>query len=557
MKWLMTMALCASTAGALVAYQRRWALPTDQKHTFNAVITGLSVALSLNLASSFRYYAQVLRWRLLASDYRPLKEFDLLLSCDSQVKVIRLFWEARKRPLLQLKFLSFTQICCIIWLLVNFSAQVLVAMLGLTYNLDTSPSHLEVKDGIISVADLSVIRDIQNNSLTNAKPSLYQQQAAAQAYGIQAQDYSTQDVNVKGLISANTIFAGDGYWEYPFGDLNPDDPSVNIVSGRSIQSTAVCASFNVINGGLGNQTYITVANRDEGTFQIYIDQTSPGATTYMSDTANHCGPRCTRVQAFQAQQAYDGGLFGINVPDATFWECNSTISNVLAAPDVDDTQENLDLLDEQARIAAGAIGWSGFFYENDTREYQLYSTSSPWSLPFTPDEASMALLISKFAIGVIASMDDHGPRINITGQQPSTALVLTVKWKWAASLLGVIPFLQFCSLLIVTAFANKVIIKDDTHLSMARLLRPVVDRLGDHGCMLTGKEISRELNMKAIYGYREPKPGSDVYHLDVLTEEDTVPLRSRRAFEEGVYDGVGSSTSVDMEGMRRRRRRSF
>jgi hypothetical protein len=151
----------------------------------------------------------------------------------------------------------------------------------------------------------------------------------------------------------------------------------------------------------------------------------------------------------------------------------------------------------------------------------------------------MAKLISKFAIGVIAGMDDHGPRMNITGLQPYTALILAVKWKYAVAILSVIPFIQFIVLLIVIAFANKLIIKDDTHLSMALLLRPVVDRLGDHGCMLTGKEISEELHMKAVYGYRDPVPGSDVYHLDILTEEDQVPLKNQRSFQEGVYDGNG------------------
>jgi hypothetical protein len=562
MKFLMTLSLCASFAGALIGYQMRWALPNDQKHTFNAVITGLSVALSLNLASSFRYYAQVLRWRFLASALRPLKEFDLLLSCDSQVKVFRLFWEARKRPLLQLKFLSLTQICCLIWLAVNLSAKVLVEMLGLTYNLDTSPTHLETKTGQISVADLSFIRDVNNNSESNAKPGFYQQLSAAQAYGIQAQDFDVEDISLEGNTAKNTLFWSGSYWEYVFDDLNPENPSVNIISGRFVDASAVCTSYDVVAGGLGNETTITAADADGNTMDVYVDKTSPGATTFISDTAKYCGPRCTRVMAFQAQQGDDGSLFGLDIPDATFWDCNSTVSNIQTDPGAGDTSTNLTIAAEQARIAAGAIGWTGFFYTNDTREYQMYSTDSPWSLPFTPDSDGMASLISKFAVGVFASMDDHGPRMNITGSQPSTALILTVEWKYAAALLGIIPFLQFCALLIVVAFANKVIIKDDTHLGMARLLRPVVGRLGDHGCMLTGKEISEELHMKAIYGYREPGAGSDVFHLDVLTEEDKMPLRGRRAFEEGVYDGVGGEKRVSLEdvrtpgeGLRRRKRR--
>jgi hypothetical protein len=123
-------------------------------------------------------------------------------------------------------------------------------MLGLTYSIDTSLTHAEVKPGMISTVDLRYIRDINNES--DATPSFYQQLPAAQAYGIQAQDYDAESIDMYGNTGPNTIFRRDGYWEYAFGDRNPTDHTINMISGRVINGSAVCKTYHVIDGGRGN-----------------------------------------------------------------------------------------------------------------------------------------------------------------------------------------------------------------------------------------------------------------------------------------------------------------
>lgn len=53
--------------------------------------------------------------------------------------------------------------------------------------------------------------------------------------------------------------------------------------------------------------------------------------------------------------------------------------------------------------------------------------------------------------------------------------MVDIDWKWAATILSVIPGIQLLALLCIITWANKAIIKDTSVLSTARLLRPTVD----------------------------------------------------------------------------------
>lgn len=365
--------------------------------------------------------------------------------------------------------------------------------------------------------------------------------------GIQGQDYRVYNNGPPDQqVFTQTLYSDDSqdYVMYRFIDQNPDNSLIQIPSDRTINSTSVCFAYPVIDGGYGNQTNITY--NENGTNQTLEmgDKVSPGATTYISETSLTCGPRCTRVMAFQAAD-------GLNVDKPMFFDCNSTVSHVNfdnSAPSGNDSM--FDMPDEQAHIAAGAIGWTGFFYVNDTREVQLYEQGSIWAPPGDMANTDVAYLISEFTMGAVGALDDHGHRRNVSGEEPFYALHVTVEWKWAASLLGVIPLIHFLAMIAVIAWANKAIIKDDSHLATARLLRPVVEKLGPHGCMLTGAEIARQFHLRVMYGYREPAPRSDVRHLDILDEGEKIEYQ--RAFPRGNYDGEAGVAPKDT--LRRRRR---
>jgi hypothetical protein len=76
---LITCILTAGLASTFYGYSKKETLDISQRHIFNFLMTGLIIALTINLTSSMRSYVQVLRWRLLAATSFTLEELDLVL----------------------------------------------------------------------------------------------------------------------------------------------------------------------------------------------------------------------------------------------------------------------------------------------------------------------------------------------------------------------------------------------------------------------------------------------------------------------------------------------
>lgn len=554
----LTLILCAALAATLTGYQTVLALTLAQKHTFNAIITLLSICLGMNLQSSLRSYAQMIRWRFLASKYRTLQEFELVMQCDSQLKVIRLFWTVRTRGRL---WINKTQWLCMIWIGVNVAMQILVALLGFTYNLDGSNNVNQVF-GTVSICNLTVIEDFIYAGTTT---TFYEQIAAANEYGIIGGDYQlvvadTYDEE----LTQQTVWANPDLTvlTYRFIDQDPDDPDLNIVTQRTISSTAVCHELKVVEGGNGSNSITTYIDLSGQRQTIDMTEVSPGAITYSAKMHSDCGPRCTELRVLQSSD-------GADVLNPHFWTCTNNVSHVANAaayvqPGTGQTEATYDMPDEQARMIAGAIGYSGFYYTGDDWQYIMYSQGTWWSpeLDLTkPNE--LAKRVMDFAMGAVAAMDYGGPRSNVTNWEPVAAQLVDVQWRYVATILGLIPALQLLALLAIVAWANKAIIKDTSFLAAARLLSPVVDRLGRHrACLLTGDEIAEELqNVRVAYGYRDPPDMSAaseddhtlLRHVDILEETEGLLVNNR--FPRGRYDGFSPPTSDPRQRPRANRRR--
>ena len=546
---LVTCALIACLVAVLDAYSLKHALDTVQKHAFNALMTGFSIALGINLASSLRSYATLMRWRLLSSAWLTLEQFDLVLSCASQVKTLKLlFMSPLKR---RFPFLSLIQFLCILWVFVNVGVQVLVALIGLTYSMQLSSWDLH-RPGFISVVDLTSITDPFGNEF-----SLGAQQFAGHAYGIQGQDYDLEELpdpvpnNYKydGVQTVYASYPSDEDYDsaiYYFTDINANESTVTAKSHRLITSNVSCNAYNLFHFDPNDLTQ-SLFNYSDGTrnLSMFVAEWSPGAVTYMSSNdAKYCGPRCARVFAFQAQQQEDYVNEQVDVSKAVLFDCNNTISHVSEGP------KEADMPDEQAQIIAGAAGWTGFnttFGSNDTSQYQytVFSPQSQWS-PQQNMQAygsqGAAALISQYSMYAVAAMDDNGWRINITTpHQPEKTERVIVEWKWAIVLLAVIPGVQLLALLAVVMWANKAVIKDDSFLAAARLLKPIVDRLEDTGSVLTGKEIAEAIqqqsgeDLKIFYGFRPSGDAAGYMKVDIIEKGHGIEPKLNRAFVKGHY----------------------
>jgi hypothetical protein len=547
-QWCITAAICAALFAVLWTYSRRLTMTRTQKHAFNAIVTGLSIVLGLNLASSLSGYAQMMRWRLLAAKYRNLQTFGLILNCDSQTKVLRLLWAGRtqSRPWIPNK----TQILCFTWLLVNIALQVLTALLGLTYSVDTSTTHILNQWGNVSIVDLSYIHN-PNYNFTD----LNDQAGTANVFGIQGQNYDGyKDVSVADQIYASTYYANDQqsmYW-YRFQDRNPSDYSEIKVTDRIVTTTASCEEFTVVSGGYANtDEYVVYYDRNKNEdVTVWVPEAATGCGTWISNSDKTCGPRCTTTMVLlSADNITD------SVPEPLFFSCTNTVGTVTNTDEYSEPAK-YQMADEQVRIWAGAIGFSGLHYTGSNLQYVLYEYASDWSPSGKAEATDIARLMMRFTAAAIAADDTNGPRIDVPGYYPVQAQIVDVEWKWAIALLGGIPGVQFLVLLAVIVWANKVIIKDTSHLATARLLQPVVEKLGNKGCLLTGDEIADVLgNYRLKYGVREPSQNSVAYgglggevirHVDVIEEAEGLGRADAR-MANGLYDGMSTWDTNDDE----------
>ncbi len=298
-----------------------------------------------------------------------------------------------------------------------------------------------------------------------------------------------------------------------------------------------------VGGGNGTDKFVTYLDDDGEATTLDVVRVGPAAMSFIGVLNSTCGARCSEVMALQSAGTP-------TVPDPSFFKCNSTISTVSAIDEYLHHGMRSDVFqmpDQQAKIIAGAIGWSGFNYTpGDSYQYVRYNTDSWWSPNDPADVVMVSKRIMEFSVEAVAAIDYNGPRRNVTGWYPITAQVVSIQWRWSAAILGLIPFFQLLALVCVIAKANSAIIRDDSPLSTARLLRPIIERLGDNGCLLTGEEIAEELaDIRIKYGWREPQSEMEfrneidagfIRHVDILEETEGLGLQG--TMPPGRYDGL-------------------
>ena len=132
MEWVLTFLLSAAYALILALYQRDDHIDKKHRRIFNSLVTGTALLLGVNISNSLRSYAKMIRWRFLASGYRSLKQFDLIMGCDSTVNVISLLRHGRCKDK-RFPFNSKVQLYALAWLIVQMAIVVCVGIIGLAY----------------------------------------------------------------------------------------------------------------------------------------------------------------------------------------------------------------------------------------------------------------------------------------------------------------------------------------------------------------------------------------------------------------------------------------
>ena len=331
--------------------------------------------------------------------------------------------------------------------------------------------------------------------------------------------------------------------------LKPHGRQRDLPSKRTVLTSAQCDQFKVLSGGDSTENdhviYFDTNLQQNVTQRVY--SYALGCSTYMSNVNRTCGPRCTNVNVLVTADNQTG-----SVPFPLWFSCNNRVSQVTNVDDYDEPTKYM-LPDEQARAWTGAIGFNGIYWNGTGLQFVVYEYDSDWTLSgYTnndPGAAIVAQNIMAFTTEGIAATDVNGPRTSVSGDYPTQAQVVDVECNWAIPLLAGIPGTQFLVLLAVLIWVNKIIIKDESHLATARLLRPVVDKLGEKGCLLIGDEIAEALgNFRLKYGVRNPPQDSIacsnheeafVRHVDIIEEAEGLGRADMRMVN-GFYDGTGT-----------------
>ena len=149
--------------------------------------------------------------------------------------------------------------------------------------------------------------------------------------------------------------------------------------------------------------------------------------------------------------------------------------------------------------------------------------------------------MAEFAIASLAHMASQNPlSASFNGNLTHLGQKIDVHWQSAIPLLAAIVAGHVALFSAAVYVSRSVIIKDDSLLAIARLLRPLVDTLGDTGTAMSGKELSDEISKSrqyekgVLYG-PNTRTGAEVYHLDLAGDGRPLDGWYEGRHPDGVY----------------------
>jgi hypothetical protein len=589
---LFTIILCALCAVVLRIYQMKRFLTVQDVQWLTTIMTTLPLLVGLNYRSSLHSYAKVLRWRVLVSWEWPLRQFDLILDAAESQALLRLIWHARRSKLAFIP--TATQVASVLWLIINVAGGVGIALLSLTYSLDTS-GELAWRHGDASILDTSA-STFFNNAY---QYGVYSSPAITTSDGA-----SAERKGFRGLVESTSLWketqcSGCQAWNYTLTLKNPLT-DVALPGSRSFFAAATCDVRPVMSRNGSSVTWVASTTQGELASNLtYFSRTFDSedigwagdlsnSTLYVNKgrisdreciashgvTLDNSNDWCSGVEVLIVRGAYADG------DPELFYNCTSSVSGPFETLS-NSTQvlaDDVKLYSINAHKLAAAIAHPNVT-EPDRDPFSgsaLYEGVDAWTLNHT-DKLSYddlarraANSIAQFSMTALAAADqgidflpEHIPRgddlriitrqnsrsnqkFNRVGSQPYTPSVLKVKWIYAIAILCAVPGLQLVVLLTIIFFADSTVVKDDSHVCIARLLAPVVSKGDGGGSLLSVDEVVEDLGdggMRFRYGWEQ---NGEIKRVLIFEDEkggkgrlrafDSRVKKHLRRFPEGKYD---------------------
>lgn len=511
--WLVTVVLSVSIFVALYLYSNKPVMSKKERREFNAIITGLAIALGLAIASNLNGMVGDLRWWILSRRYRSRRKVELIMEADSMLHVITLAARSRRLSI---------HAAALLWLFLIIGAQVGVASLGLCYSNNTAQKHALLVPGNVSIPDMSSLQTAR--LVSDRSSSLSAQQYTANSYGTVsiAYDMGTMDeVPGPGIIwfpGDSLVFCGDTTCRYVFHEtatesiLNSASNPTTVTTSRSIDASAVCNSWPVKSGGDGTETNITVIT-DEGQETVFIPVAGGiNQTTFVTNTSESCGVGCSSIYAFEASST-----------SPWYYECNITVGKVANA-----TRSEHNVGTDLTTIMSGAIALQGYEASSLINvtdiQYQAFPAESIFGTPVNGSEESLSFLLARFTIGVVAATADNNNDLSFEGMAPEVGSELDVThWNLVIVILILLAGLQLILGVASALVANRVVVPDGGAVAVTQVLRAMASqdtvalRGGSTGESLQGR------GRKCLWIYRDTKVSEGVY--DLHMEVDSFSVR--------------------------------
>ncbi|GAO17911.1 hypothetical protein UVI_02027090 [Ustilaginoidea virens] len=473
-RWVVTLVLCASIYIVLWQYSRRSAMVTAKKKEFNTLIVGLTILLSLNLASSLKHMVATLRWWVLSlKEWRPREERDQ-------------------------------------------AAQIGLATLGLVYNVNGADKIVPTTPGIVSIPDLSTLQTLKLASGNHTSQS-----QTDNALRYTANSYGLVGLAAGVLSTPNGVVAPQ-----PGSIFNPDSSPISCqnttcyswfyestppnasyylmaATNRSVATSSTCQQWPVTQGGAGDQDAITVADGKNSTYKIPT-RNGPLQTTFTVD------PRKDQHVGWSMMSVFEASL-----TDPWFYRCNVSVGPVVNAWIPEHNLGDTVKLMAPAAIALQGYGSSPLgTNDSDRIQFQSYPAETFIGSACNGYDQCMGYTTSAFAAGVILATAQSNSNLNATGQMPLKGITLDInRWSYVHLILGLVMGLQLLFALISVILSNTVMVRDHSHFGEAALLRSAMRDLSYGAVMCSERELASLFADTATVKYVPDANG--VYYLRV------------------------------------------
>ncbi|GKT64974.1 hypothetical protein ColTof4_07367 [Colletotrichum tofieldiae] len=497
-RWAITMFIIISIYVVIWVYSNKTVMNQTTKRQYNALITGLSIALGLAVASSLNHMVAELRWWILSRRYRSKRKVELILQADNLKHTIMLAARSKRWSI---------HLAALGWLILTIGSQVGLAAIGLCYATDTADKRALLVPGNVSIANLDTIET--SKIVKSSSKALGAQQYTANrsvlmkwthgtlallirrcSYGTISLAYDTATIEEAPLARAIFVpsdplmFCSESFCKYVFYETsqasitNENSNPVTIATDRSINSTSKCIAWPVTSGGNGTSPNITVALENNGRFDIDIPvRGGTDQTTFMTNSEFECGQGCAMVAAFEASDT-----------SSWYYTCNITVGQVANA-----TLPEHQVGSNLTALAAAAIALQGYAASslaNDTSfQYQIYPAESVFGTPMNGTTEVLEAMLSRFAIGVIAVAAESNTDHVVEGTMPLKGTKLNVShWNLIHLILVLTATLQLALGIAAALVANRVVVPDGGAVEMAQVMRTMairdrtaVNEAGDKG----------------------------------------------------------------------------